>query len=373
MKMSSLRKWFGHWPIAVGLWAMIVLVYSTRISTQMSSWLEMLKFTAADWFIWVLFAPLIIHLDKRIPVSRDAFIKRFLCHIPLSLLVTVFTIYGRSVIIFMAGVGEQTGNPAHPLDVLWRSFRGGFHFHLLIYWAIIGINLAYGYSNLLKDREISLSEARLNTLRSQMHPHFLFNALNTISAHVDIDARIARRMLEQLGELLRYSLDYSEEQKIPLAEEIAFIERYLALQKARYKKRLEVRISVDPETLYATIPTFILTPLVENAVVHGIAAHFQKGVVEICAKREKDRLHLSVRDDGPGLPPGWNLGQAAGIGIRNTRERLRCLYREEDFAFNVTNAEGGGVLAEIVLPFHSGNGLSDRDINYAKNSRVNCG
>lgn len=357
MNSVSKRKHFRRWLTGLGLWVMIVLVYSTRISPQVNSWLGMLKLTAADWFIWLFFAPAIIHIDQRIPLSRDAFIKRFLCHFPLSLLVTVITIYGRSVFMFMAGFGGQTGNPLQPLDVLRRSFGGGFHFHLMIYWAIIGIHLAYDYSNLLRDRDISLAETRLNALRTQMHPHFLFNALNTIAADVVRDHIASRRMLGQLGELLHYSLDYSEEQRIPLSQEITFIDRYLALQKARYKERLEVSMTVGSETLDAMIPTFILEPFVENAIRHGITSRSQKGVLEIKAHKERDRLHLSVRDDGPGLPPDWNLEQTEGLGIRNTRERLRCLYGKNNFVFKVANVEAGGVLVELLLPFQSANDL----------------
>jgi two-component system LytT family sensor kinase len=375
MNMTSIRKHLGQWLIALGLWLLIVLLYSTRTTPPPNfkgSWPDMLKFTAGDWFIWVLFAPAIIHLDRRLPVARGALLQRLLYHIPLCLLVTSFATYGRWVIMFMLGFSGLIGSSPLPFDVLRESWNGFFHFYFLIYWAIVGVFVAFDHNNLLKEREIKtaelerlLSEAHLETLRNQMHPHFLFNALNTISAHVENNPRAARRMLEQLGELLRFSLDYAEDQEIPLSEEMIFIDRYLALQKARFEERLEVTVSVVPETLAAMVPTFILEHLVENAIRHGIAPRSQKGVMEIQTKKEKDRLHLSVRDNGPGLPPNWNVEKSAGIGISNMRERLRCLYGEENFTFNITNAEGGGVLAELLLPFHSADELFAGDPNHA--------
>ncbi len=360
MNLTSIKKSLGRWLIGLGLWSLLILIYSThRPPPEIPvTWFETLKLSISEWCIWLLLAPILIGLDRKLPVPDGAFLQRFLYHIPLSLLISLFAINVSSFIIELAQ-GEIAD-----LSFSFASFellrRGRFLTHFLIYWVIISVYMLYNYNNLLKNREIqtakleqSLAEARLNTLRSQMHPHFLFNALNTISAHVVRDPRAARRMLEQLGELLRFSLNYSEEQEIPLAEEMAFIKRYLALQKARFAERLEVSIAVDTETLDAMVPPLLLEHFVENAIRHGIAPRSQKGVVEIQTQKEKDRLRLIVRDDGPGLSPGWNAAQDAGIGISNTRERLRSLYGEENFIFNVTNAEGGGVRVELLLPFHA--------------------
>jgi two-component system LytT family sensor kinase len=275
MVLRFFRRRFGHWLLALGLWMLIVLFYSTRTNPPgiTDTWLKSLIITAGQWFIWVLFAPAIIRLDRMLPVPRDALLWRFLCHIPLCLLVTTCTIYVADAV--MLGFRGEFNRFSLSFEVLRHSWAGIFHIQVLIYWAIVGVYVAYDYNNLLKEREIKtaelerlLSEARLDTLRKQMHPHFLFNALNTISAHVERDPRAARRMLEQLGELLRFSLDYSEDQEIPLSKEMIFIDRYLALQKARFEERLEVKVSVEPETLAAMVPTFILEPLVENAIRH---------------------------------------------------------------------------------------------------------
>ena len=157
-----------------------------------------------------------------------------------------------------------------------------------------------------------LTQSRLDTLRTQLHPHFLFNALNAISAHVESAPRTARWMLEQLGDLLRLALDHAEDQVIPLQRELAFVDRYMKLQKVRYEDRLDVVLDVDPLALQALVPTFILQPLLENAIRHGIATRSTPGQIEIQAWCEGDALHLSVRDDGPGLAANWDLERGPG-------------------------------------------------------------
>ena len=133
-------------------------------------------------------------------------------------------------------------------------------------------------------------------------------------------------MLEQLGDLLRLALDHAEDQVIPLQRELAFVDRYMKLQKVRYEDRLDVVLDVDPLALQALVPTFILQPLLENAIRHGIATRSAPGQIEIQAWCEGDVLHLSVRDDGPGLAANWDIERGAGVGLSNTRERLKRLY-----------------------------------------------
>jgi two-component system, LytTR family, sensor kinase len=358
MNMKIIEKRFGGWLIWLGLWLLIVLFYSTRISAPDldRTWIDSLKYAAGHWVPWLLLAPIIIHLDRRLPIFRKSFSQRLFCHIPLCLLVSTLISYV-SGLLSLARRGEIIGFLLS-FDILRRTWAGGFH-HVLMYWVILGIYMLQEYNNLLKERAIetadlerSLFEARLNTLKSQIHPHFLFNALNTISAYVENNPRAARRLLEQLGELLRFSVHYIDEQEITLMEELAFINHYLALQKARFEDRLEVNIDVAPETLNARVPTFVLEPFVENAIHHGTALRSQKGVVEIHTKKENDWLHLIVRDNGPGLSPDWNLEHDAGTGINNTLKRLRVLYEDRKFFFRIMNAEGGGVLVEVMLPFH---------------------
>jgi LytS/YehU family sensor histidine kinase len=194
--------------------------------------------------------------------------------------------------------------------------------------------------------EAQLADARLQTLRAQLQPHFLFNALNTISVlmHENVDS--ADRILLQLSALLRRSLDSSEADEVTLGEEIGFLERYLEIEQVRFGGRLAYRIVAPDDVLEARVPTLILQPLVENALRHGIAARAGPARVEIEASRRGDSLLLGVSDDGQGLPPDTT----ERVGLANTRARLRLLYGDRQ-RFEVRDSADGGVIAEIELPW----------------------
>ena len=157
----------------------------------------------------------------------------------------------------------------------------------------------------LERMEKSYSQARLNALRMQLDPHFLFNALNTISSHVERDPKLTRLMIEHLGDLLRMSLESKDRQEVPLAEELAFLDHYLAIQRIRFGRRLRVEIEIAPEVRYASVPSLFLQPLVENAIRHGISHRASGGTVTVVAKPVSENLVIRVSDDGTGLPPGW--------------------------------------------------------------------
>lgn len=207
--------------------------------------------------------------------------------------------------------------------------------------------------------ERSFSQARLNALRMQLDPHFLFNALNTISSHVERDPRLARTMIEHLGDLLRLSLDARDRQEIPLAEELAFLDHYLAIQKIRFAENLRIETQVAPEVKYALVPCLIVQPLVENAIRHGISHRILGGTVTVRAQRGPNQLEIQVSDDGVGLPPGWTLETSSGMGLSVTRERIIGLHPDGSSRFSVRQRPGGGTEVEILLPLRfAGEGAS---------------
>lgn len=206
-----------------------------------------------------------------------------------------------------------------------------------------------------------VAESRLEALRTQLHPHFLFNALNTISAHIEHDPRRARGLLDQLGTLLRMSLEHARERETPLSRELTFIACYLELQKARFDDRFDVVTTVDPDVADALVPSLILQPLVENAIRHGLtgqssagspsAGHSgQTGRIEIRAWRDRNFLQLHVTDDGLGLPVDWDPENGLGVGLSNTRERLHRLYGDSQ-RFAIVGRPGSGVEVTLTLPF----------------------
>jgi LytS/YehU family sensor histidine kinase len=230
-----------------------------------------------------------------------------------------------------------------------------------VYFALIGIEHSLFYFAQARERETlaarlaaQLAEARLGALRMQLNPHFLFNSLNAITVLVrDRNTAAASRMLELLSGVLREVLRAGETHETTLAAELEFLERYLAIEHVRFSDRLRPRIEADPAIAGAALPRFLLLPLVENALRHGIARRADAGVLAIDARREGADLVLTVRDDGPGLTPvvpGVALG-SGGVGLANTRARLAALYGERA-SLHIANAEGGGVVATVRLPYH---------------------
>lgn len=342
-----------HWLAAFAFWTLVILLYSTgtEMRGQTLDWSQSIRTALAAWVGWALLVPLILRIDRLLPVARDALIPRLLLHIPLSLVFTLaFTL------LFYAA-SQLLGAPVDP-DMFARHPASLFsRFNWLVYWVIVGGYVASEYQDQIRDRKVKtlelerlLAQSRLEMLRTQLHPHFLFNALNAISAHVEGAPRTARWMLEQLGDLLRLSLDHGEEQEIALQQELAFVDRYLKLQKIRYEDRLDVIVDVDPRALRAYVPTFILQPLLENAIRHGIATRSVPGQIEIQARLEGDTLSVSVLDDGPGLPPGWDPERGLGVGLSNTKERLRRLYADKQ-SFRIGSNSGGGVRVDLTLPY----------------------
>jgi len=200
--------------------------------------------------------------------------------------------------------------------------------------------------------EARLTSAKLQALRMQINPHFLFNTLNSIATLVYVNPRAADEMLGDLSELLRRSLDSMEEQEVPLAQELEFIGAYLSIEQKRFGARLQLERSVPDELMKALVPALILQPLVENAIRHGIEQQRGPGLILIQAKQENKHLHLTVRDNGRGLPGAdLNSSERRGIGLANTQARLQGLYGQ-DQRFSFVRAEPQGCRVDIHLPFH---------------------
>jgi LytS/YehU family sensor histidine kinase len=230
---------------------------------------------------------------------------------------------------------------------------------VLVYWAVVGVCLGIRSFRISQERErraaeleARLTSAKLQALRMQINPHFLFNTLNSIAALVYVNPRAADEMLGDLSQLLRRSLDSMEEQEIPLAQELEFIGAYLSIEQKRFGDRLWVEQSVPGELMKALVPALILQPLVENAIRHGIEPRRVPGMISIEAKQEDKHLHLVVRDNGRGLT-SRNSGTSGrrGIGLANTHARLQGLYGPNQ-RFNVSGVEPQGCQVDIHLPLH---------------------
>jgi two-component system LytT family sensor kinase len=202
--------------------------------------------------------------------------------------------------------------------------------------------------------EAQLAQTKLHLLKMQLHPHFLFNTLNSISALLHEDIEQADLMIERLGDFLRLTLENPTAQELTLKEELEFLSCYLSIEQIRLQERLTVAIDADPHTLDARVPSLILQPVVENAIRHGIAPRTGAGRLEVQARHHHSVLTLTVRDNGPGLSGAANGKNGKGMGLAITRARLERLYGVHH-KFELVNAEEGGLLVTLEIPFHTSN------------------
>ena len=352
------RLWTKSWFVR----AAMVVAGSTAIGLMFlfPMWTMGWKQDMSEWWAWGLMVPLIVAVDQRMPFTGRQLGRRAAAHAVATPFITAIYVYVFFFLRVAMGDASLPGGPKwsilEPAQML-KSAAGWFMWSCLIYWMIVGGLQAYRYyerymsSELQLERmEKSYSQARLNALRMQLDPHFLFNALNTISSHVERDPKLTRLMIEHLGDLLRMSLESKDRQEVPLAEELAFLDHYLAIQTIRFGRRLKIEIEIAPEVRYASVPSLFLQPLVENAIRHGISHRASGGTVTVTAEPVGEKLAIRVTDDGAGLPSGWSLETSTGLGLSVTRERIAGLYPNGEGSFAIRGRDEGGTEVEIVLP-----------------------
>jgi LytS/YehU family sensor histidine kinase len=227
-----------------------------------------------------------------------------------------------------------------------------------VYWLLVGLGTLVQFSreheaNRTAEIELrhSLAIAQLDALKMKLQPHFLFNALNAIAALVRVGETAAVvRTVEHLGTLLRLSMETSARQLVPLDQEMALVDAYLAIEEVRFGDRLRVVRRIAPDARRALVPNLILQPLVENALVHGLSRRLDASLLELAARRDGSQLRIAVRDDGPGLPSTWSLAANAGAGLKNVADRLQGLFPGSG-GLTMENGATGGAVALLSLPF----------------------
>jgi two-component sensor histidine kinase len=345
----------GHIVLAALGWTILGCLFALPDLSAGTDWRHALLTSLSIWWCWGIVTPLIIWVDGLIPVSTKQLAQRVLAHLGPSLLLT--SLYAYLLGTIRASFGLIGWNGLSNSRFLLEAFKGMFLWNWLNYWLILGAWQAFQYYHhyiegqlRLERLERNFSEARLNALRMQLNPHFLFNALNTISSQVEREPRLARRMIEHLGDLLRLSLESKDRQEVSLAEEIAFLEHYLAIQKIRFGDHLHVETQIAQEVKSASVPFLFVQPLVENAIQHGISKRASGGTIIVSAQRVENRLDVRVLDDGVGLPDGWTLENSAGLGLSVTQQRVAGLHPDGETQFDVHPRAGGGTEVEISLP-----------------------
>jgi len=386
---NALNTLLRGWSFCLPVWIVLSLLLALQLAHVASMpMMDALRVTAADWFGWVVVSPLLYLLTKRLPLEKGSWHRALPAHL-LAGFAAILIIIGMHFLIGMPprppgreiqrehrpepdqelthklhleGPGQRLTQPfpkpPNHEGPRARIFPEWFYrlmlpFFLPVYFVVLtGAHALYFYKR-GQEREkkalelaSGLVQARLDALKSQIQPHFLFNALNSIAALVHKDPAAADEMIGALSEFLRCTLAGSARQEVPLLEELEFVRRYLAIELVRFGDRLKCEQDIPPETFDALVPMLILQPLVENAVRHGLSAISGPAQLTIRARREEQMLRIEVADNGPG--PGSETGE--GIGLANTRARLRELHGDKA---HVELRTSGGCTVEITLPYRT--------------------
>jgi two-component system LytT family sensor kinase len=359
---NALRWGTSFWSLVVAFWLFIALATALEMSLFQSARMSVSLVAALMRFIpWLMLTPIIIWTCSHYTLDRANWKKSLRVYLGLCLaslaLVGLFVWLSPPISSPMPAPGPATLPGDDLRNTLFLVLRR-VTFQIPTFCGLVAIAHALRYYERAKERErrglelqASLAQARLQALRMQMNPHFLFNTLNSIASLVQEDANKAEEMIESLSELLRLSLRTTERQEVTVREELQFLDRYLHIEKTRFGERLQIERAIAPETLNAMLPILILQPLVENAVKHGIETQIAPGLICLEIRRVDAKLVCKVTDNGrgPGIPANGELKE--GVGLGNTRSRLNELYGDQSL-MKLGFGRGTGFTAEIHIPWH---------------------
>jgi two-component system LytT family sensor kinase len=354
-----------RWILIPCAWTIVGLLFTVqeiavaKVHGGHVNWVFVGTIELVYWNVWAAYTPLVIHLAKRFPLTGPRFVSHIAIHTiasvmmaPLASVTEFFLSSGLLRLIFrITDPGAPRPVPTFTGSVVSMSLTG-----VLTYWLVVGLYQSIHFYQAAMERqtraaqlEMQLSHAELENLKSQLHPHFLFNSLHTIGVLMQEDVDAASHLLVSLGDLLRMALE-RRENEITLQSELEFVSKYLEIEQTRFHDRLKVHMDVPPDLLGVYVPSLALQPLVENAIKHGISVDSAAGRLEIAAQRNNGRVSLRVRDDGPGLAPGSR--PRFGVGLTNVQSRLKQLYGEES-SLELTRGDGRGCEAIITIPLRS--------------------
>jgi sensor histidine kinase YesM len=365
--LFDLTRWrrFVYWFI---LWTSLGVFHSIRLymiycasPTATMSYHEALTWSLTEWYIWGGLSLIIIGLANVIRLERRRWWWPASIHIILSIVFGTVQILLYIVMLFAiywVFFGKRFADPAPFYDVFRTALYPKLFYATLVYFLIAFVSYAINYYKHFRDQqqravniEARLAQAQLAALKMQLHPHFLFNTLNAITALIPDKPEAAEKMISRLSELLRLTLENEKIQKITLREELTILDRYLEIQHIRFQDRMEISMNISQDTLQALVPTLLLQPLAENAVQHGIAQMTENGLVSFSSELVDDNMiRLEVSDNGPGIKNLDENNQSNGRGLQNIRDRLQQLYHG-NHEFTMKNRPEGGVSVTVIIPF----------------------
>lgn len=342
MRSPLFKPGWSMWVLFILGWTLLSLLFAPEIylfflyRDEPISWNQTLALTLANSAIAFLFLPPIVWFTHRFPLEKRTWPKAFLAHLPACLL---FSIGHASLYALWCYASPQL------FHVLFARFQP----NLLTYWAIVGFTQAMDYFQRYTQRERQLAQAELLLLKSQLHPHFLFNTLHTVSAMMQEDVKAADQTITRLSDLLRMTLDNIGLHEVSLRRELEFLCKYVEIEQTRFPGALQLDLDIQPEALDGLVPNMVLQPLVENSIRHGLALQAGHGVVRVSARVQEGRMRLQVADNGRGIVLGDRIRE--GTGLANTRQRLRQLYPDEH-RFQIGAGPGScGFQVSLEFPF----------------------
>jgi two-component system, LytTR family, sensor kinase len=394
MGRAELFGVFAFWTMLAVLTAANRLADQRELGVSVVSRTIPIALAFQQMYLWALLTPLVFWLAGRFSIDRSNAAQRIALLLGIGVIVAFSVDRLNSSLVAMAHRQSEfvgRGGPGFPgSGGFFSILRGPMILnHFIIYIGVLSAGFARDYFLRYRAREretarlqsetahleAQLAEARLNALNAQLNPHFLFNTLHAISSLVERDPRGVRRMIARLSELLRYTLNGGNESEVVLAQEIAFLERYLEIMQIRFQGQLEIDVQLGDDARNALVPSLILQPLVENAVKHGVDKVSDRGKISIQARREVDRLVLTVSDNGPGPSNFQKAGEGEGegegehgVGLDNIRQRLEQLYGSAQ-SLSLAKSPGGGTIAQIVMPFRTRTELRTTAVTGAEANR----
>jgi hypothetical protein len=345
------------WTV-VGIAGSVHCYFSYAALGEPLSWPRAFALGMSLWYAWGVLSVVIFQWTRLWPLDANTWLQRLPVHLCAGIIFALAKlIMDYPIIKFIYCLHPERCD----FPTFFRmAFIGYFFRYLVISWLLMGVAHALWYFQKYREREsrakrleTRLTQARLQMLHMQLHPHFLMNALNTIASLMHSDVDRADEALCKLADLLRFLLERAGIQEVSVREELEFIESYLEIERLRFGARVGVRIQVDHHLWQARVPHLLLQPLVENALRHGINGRADPGHIDIRVCQRGDRLRLEVLDDGPGLSWDRSPTTHGGVGLSNTRARLQELYPNSHH-FAIYNRPSGGTVAAVELPLRQG-------------------
>ena len=355
-KRQTLSKWaliFVCWTFLALLFSGPQMIQAIRLNRAAEGWKSVLGELIFS-YLWVGLTPFAIWLSQSFRIEGGQRFKRLSIHFLASLVFVMVHVFLFTVISIPFGWYSHITPFWNRYFLLILNFTPT---NVMFYWGVVVIEHALDYYQKLQERELrasqlegQLAQAQLQVLKMQLHPHFLFNTLNAISALIRESPDEADEMVSRLGGLLRMTLDNAGVQEVPFKKELEFLKHYLDIEQTRFQDRLKVEMAIDPDTLDGLVPSMILQPLVENSVRHGVAPRPEGGCIKIKAWRHHSLLRVEVEDDGPGLSGDTPFKER--VGLTNTRARVSNLYGNEH-GLKLRHAAGGGLVVSLSIPFRT--------------------